>query len=337
MEITRIDVVERQWPLLLHKNNLSSNNHLFELYIVKKKWFQCYVKEYLTGSMSTTGRSESTNSFFDDYFTRTTAMIEFAKRFEDAVRDRNLARVKKDIERKNQVLKPMTTMVIEAFALETYSLYAYEIFKEQMMLSLGYNCVESSASSLIVQLPHGTKGERVIFEKTTLSFSCSCKFLSNRGILCRHVIRCLQHLKYNVIPLQYVLKRWRWNTAPPVLMTAEKSLAKNLTATVNTSVMVTTIESATSSQVMMLQNPHITANKGRPKGRQGRLKAHHEKVHRTCGICEGKSHDRRTCSSRVALTSNTSSTITADGSTHIEPVNLESPVEQSQANVTINA
>ncbi|KAI0996359.1 hypothetical protein K3495_g11821 [Podosphaera aphanis] len=58
--------------------------------------------------------------------------------------------------------------------------------------------------------------------------------------------------------------------------------------------MVTNTESATSSQVMMLQNPHITANKGRPKGRHGRLKAHHEKVCRTCGICQGKGHDRRT-------------------------------------------
>ncbi|KAI0992161.1 hypothetical protein K3495_g16025 [Podosphaera aphanis] len=100
-------------------------------------------------------------------------MIEFAKRFEDGVRDRNLARLKKDIERKNQVLKPMTTMAIETFALETYSLYAYGIFKEQVMLSLGYNYVESSALSLNVQLPHGTEGERVSFDKMTMLFSCS--------------------------------------------------------------------------------------------------------------------------------------------------------------------
>ncbi|KAI1002159.1 hypothetical protein K3495_g6043 [Podosphaera aphanis] len=108
--------------------------------------------------MSTTGRSESMNSFFDGYFTRTTAIIEFAKRYEDALRDRNLGRVQKDVERKNQVLKPMTNMPIAAFALETYSLYAYEIFKEQMMISLGYSCVKTSASSLFVQHPSGTEG-----------------------------------------------------------------------------------------------------------------------------------------------------------------------------------
>ncbi|KAI1007538.1 hypothetical protein K3495_g683 [Podosphaera aphanis] len=212
--------------------------------------------------MSTTGRSESMDSFFDGYFTRTTAMIEFAKRYEDALRYRNLGRVKNDVERKNQVLKPMTNMPIEAFALETYSLYAYEIFKERMMISLGYSGVETSASPLLVQHPSGTGGEHVNFDRSTMSFNC------------------------------------------PLVMASENSLVANATATANTFENVTLSESNTPSQVMTLQNPQIAATKGRPKGWHGRLKAHYEIIRRTCGLRQGKGHDRRTCSSRLPVTSN---------------------------------
>ncbi|KAI1000845.1 hypothetical protein K3495_g7352 [Podosphaera aphanis] len=255
--------------------------------------------------MSTTGRSESMNSFFDGYFTRTTAMIEFAKRHEDALRDRNLGRVKKDVEPKNQVLKPMTNMPIEAFALETYSLYAYEIFKEQMMISLGYSCVETSASSLIVQHLSGAGGEHVNFDRSTMSSNCP-SFQQQR----------------NTPPPQYVLKRWRWNTAPPVVMASENSLAANVTATANTFEDVTLPESNTPSEIMTLQNPQLAATKCRPKGRHGRLKAHHEIICQTCGLCQGKGHDRRTCSSRLPVTSNTGSTLTSVTDTDIESIVL---------------
>ena len=68
-------------------------------------------------------------------------------------------------------------------------------------------------------------------------------------------------------------------------MASENPLDANATATANTFENVTLSESNTPSQVMTLQNPQIAATKGRPKGRHGRPKAHHEIVRRTCGLC----------------------------------------------------
>ncbi len=106
------------------------------------------------------------------------------------------------------------------------------------------------------------------------------------------------------------------------MIASENSLAANATATANTFENVTLSESNTPSQVMTLQNPQIAATKGRPKGRHGRLKAHHEIIRRTCGLCQGKGHDRRTCSSRLPVTSNTGSTLTSATDTDIEPIVL---------------
>ena len=105
-------------------------------------------------------------------------------------------------------------------------------------------------------------------------------------------------------------------------MAPENPLAANATATANTFENVTLSESNTSSQVMTLQNPQIAATKGRSKGRRGRLKAHHEIIRRTCGLCQGKGHDRRTCSSRLPVTSNTGSTLTSATETDIKPIVL---------------
>ncbi|KAI1008035.1 hypothetical protein K3495_g182 [Podosphaera aphanis] len=105
-------------------------------------------------------------------------------------------------------------------------------------------------------------------------------------------------------------------------MAPENSLAANATPTANTFENVTLSESNTPSQVMTLPNPQIAATKGRPKGRHGRLKSHHEIIRQTCGLCQGKGHDRRTCSSRLPVTLNIGSTLTSATDTDIEPIVL---------------
>ena len=186
-------------------------------------------------------------------------MTDFVKRYLDAMADRRLAPVRKRSDRKIQVLRPSTNMVLEKFTLGVYSLYAYELFKEQLLLSLGYSCVQTSPS-FFVSLSEGEQRKDISFDATTISFDCPCKFFPRMGILCRHVIRCLWQLNYNIIPLQYILDRWRWNIAVPA--STDHSLTTEPSRSTFTPIVLPAPVRV--PQEVLLQNPQITATKGRP-------------------------------------------------------------------------
>ncbi|KAK9741378.1 hypothetical protein RND81_03G101400 [Saponaria officinalis] len=57
------------------------------------------------------------------------------------------------------------------------------------------------------------KKERRCFDVSidTMSskYKCGCKLFKFKGILCRHIIKCLDVMDVNVIPDKYILARWR--------------------------------------------------------------------------------------------------------------------------------
>ncbi|KAL2901608.1 Protein FAR1-RELATED SEQUENCE 7, partial [Bienertia sinuspersici] len=46
-------------------------------------------------------------------------------------------------------------------------------------------------------------------------FSCSCKLIEFRGILCRHIIKIIEFEDVNLIPERYILSRWRKDIVRP--------------------------------------------------------------------------------------------------------------------------
>nr|POE84351.1 isoform 2 of protein far1-related sequence 2 [Quercus suber] len=48
----------------------------------------------------------------------------------------------------------------------------------------------------------------VYFNKDTNEVNCNCRFFEFRGILCRHQITVLFHMKIDQVPNKYILKRW---------------------------------------------------------------------------------------------------------------------------------
>ncbi|GAB2282846.1 hypothetical protein Dimus_039564 [Dionaea muscipula] len=77
---------EEQWRRLMIKYNLEENEWLQHLYEIRSEWVPVYNRQIFFAGMSTTGRSEGTNSFFDQYVNSTTTLIQFVESYERAMK-----------------------------------------------------------------------------------------------------------------------------------------------------------------------------------------------------------------------------------------------------------
>ncbi|XP_047317122.1 protein FAR1-RELATED SEQUENCE 5-like [Impatiens glandulifera] len=69
-----IEECEENWKKMIHEFHLENNDWLNSLHIKRHKWIPVYVRCHFWTGMSTSQRSESINSFFDDYVTSTTSL-----------------------------------------------------------------------------------------------------------------------------------------------------------------------------------------------------------------------------------------------------------------------
>ncbi|XP_074352899.1 protein FAR1-RELATED SEQUENCE 5-like [Apium graveolens] len=56
-----------KWEVLVDKYGLEDHVWLNDMYVIKDKWIRAYTKQHFSAGMTTTSRSESMNSFFDEY------------------------------------------------------------------------------------------------------------------------------------------------------------------------------------------------------------------------------------------------------------------------------
>ncbi|XP_038707270.1 protein FAR1-RELATED SEQUENCE 5-like [Tripterygium wilfordii] len=77
---------EDSWRRMIFQYQLESNAWLTSLFLERKIWVPIYVKKYFWAEMSTTGRSESMNAFFDGYVNSKTTLKQFVEQYENALR-----------------------------------------------------------------------------------------------------------------------------------------------------------------------------------------------------------------------------------------------------------
>ncbi|XP_052736674.1 protein FAR1-RELATED SEQUENCE 11-like [Vigna angularis] len=172
---------EQQWDLMVDRFHVT------------------YLKEFFFAGMTTTGRSESINSYI--------------KRFLDvgvAVNIRNQVGEEARMRQKyhNPLMK--TSFPIEEHAASILTPYAFELLQHEIELSTKYAATVINNDSYLVR--HHTKldgGRSVTWIKEKNSIRCSCKQFEFSGILCRHAIRVLLKNDYFSIPEEYLLSRWR--------------------------------------------------------------------------------------------------------------------------------
>ncbi|PWA43522.1 protein FAR1-RELATED SEQUENCE 5 [Artemisia annua] len=180
-------------------------------------WIPAYfIDSPLCGLMRTTSRYESENSFFSHFTNQGSTLMNC---FETAMEKQRHIQERLDHKTIDSVPKFRTYLKIERHASKVYTRPLFELVQAEIFVGTWYcqietkSLVEGSEVSVIKE----TKFVDVLRNQGDGSVVCSCQLFVRVGILCRHVFYVFKNANIEVIPSQYILRRWTKNLIPAAL------------------------------------------------------------------------------------------------------------------------
>ncbi|XP_074352951.1 protein FAR1-RELATED SEQUENCE 5-like [Apium graveolens] len=129
---------EGKWEKIVEKYDLEDHAWLNDMYDIRTQWIGAYTKQYFSADMTTTSRSESTNSFFDEYVQSSTGLKEFIDNSQKALETQYLKEVKADYETKQLERRLVLHSSLEMHASEIYTKEMFKRFPKELMKSTCY-------------------------------------------------------------------------------------------------------------------------------------------------------------------------------------------------------
>ncbi|XP_019150184.1 PREDICTED: protein FAR1-RELATED SEQUENCE 5-like [Ipomoea nil] len=177
------------------------NNHWIEkLYGCREKWCPAFNKDYFSGGILSSQRSETTNHSISRRLSKTS---EWRSRENG-----------EDV-RCSQCVPTMVmdNVKILLHAREIYTIEIYYLFEEQFLKggSCYQECVmlEDGVYKYHVWRPDvDIIRHEVVFNSRQMDIGCSCKLFTELGILCCHCLRILNVHCVSEVLEKYILKRW---------------------------------------------------------------------------------------------------------------------------------
>ncbi|KAL9686025.1 hypothetical protein QQ045_023480 [Rhodiola kirilowii] len=174
---------------------------------IRKFWIPAYFRDIpLGGLLRTTSRSESENSFFGSYLNQRMTLVAFFMGYDDALQNQRHSWSMCHHETISKRSCTRTPLLIELYALQTYTRTIFEDVKTELCGS----CFDVS----IISVSEGENGKvhelsDVRYKRRTLqvcedsskdSFVCTCKLFERVGYQCRHVFAALKSAGIDKIP-----------------------------------------------------------------------------------------------------------------------------------------
>lgn len=211
-----IDDFERRWADLKVKYNIEDDCWFSNIYSLRNHWARAYLKDTFFAGMTTSGRSESINSFFDGYVNSNTLLNDFVVQYDKAITSRREAEEDEDFKTRNSKAVLDSDHPIEKIAGDCYTRKMFEIFrKEWRAASFDYfhekilkmqSLIKYRVGSLKVDKEKWAIVDFHVFE--TFKATCSCAKFENWGILCKHILYIMKKKQVTTIPDEYILPRW---------------------------------------------------------------------------------------------------------------------------------
>ncbi|GAB2283912.1 Anaphase-promoting complex subunit 10 [Dionaea muscipula] len=215
---------EENWANLINKYNLQDNDWLSGLYNEKRRWVPAFVKDTFWAGMSTTQRSESMKSFFDNYVKVKTTLHEFIVQYEHALRKKVEKEEEADAHSMNSVIPMVSPYGFEKQFHQALTNEKFSQFREQHAALTGCDLV-------MVKVVHGVShyfidqdvkvvdkdGKEfrktmkfiVQFNEESKETTCNCQLFESKGMVCTHMIVVWTKKKLTEVPKTYILERWR--------------------------------------------------------------------------------------------------------------------------------
>ncbi|GJR25356.1 FAR1-related sequence 5-like protein [Tanacetum coccineum] len=245
---------EYRWGKLMEEFKLENHKWLTKMFNIRSTWIPAYfIDSPLCGLMRTTSRSESENSFFSHFTNSGSTLMNFMNCFETAMEKQRHVQERMDHKTIDTVPKLKTLLNIERHASNVYTRSLFELVQKEIFVGLFYcqidsKClVEGSEVCIIKESPYvyempnkkkkkpqsvdkgNDKAEEndkvdLFFKKDGLykvlrnvgdgSVVCSCQLFVRVGILCKHIFCVFKNANVEMIPQQYILRRWTKNLIP---------------------------------------------------------------------------------------------------------------------------
>nr|GEU41811.1 protein FAR1-related sequence 5-like [Tanacetum cinerariifolium] len=282
--------------------------------------------------LRTTSRSESENSFFSHFTNFGSTLMNFMNCFETAVEKQRHVKERMDHKTIDIVPKLKTLFKIERHASNVYTRSEVCIIKE---IPYVYEMPNKKKKPQSVDKGNDKAKENdkvdLFFKKDGLykvlrnvgdgSVVCSCQLSVRVGILCKHIFCVFKNTNVEMIPQQYILRRWTKTLIPAALRNKRniygkknvvvKNYANEATSIVDHCVhLLSKDEPRLSAFVEKLKslkkelpaidvnNPTVGSIKGQKKLR---IKGGKEKViekklkgRNSCSLCGDTDHNKRT-------------------------------------------
>nr|KAJ0220366.1 hypothetical protein LSAT_V11C200053570 [Lactuca sativa] len=111
-----IEEFESKWEVIRIKYNLENNCWISQMYSQRIHWAKAFLKDIFLAGMTTSGQSESINSFFDGFVSSSTMLNEFVIQYDKAVKSRRAAEEDEDFKTMNSRAVLSSVHLIEAKA-----------------------------------------------------------------------------------------------------------------------------------------------------------------------------------------------------------------------------
>ncbi|VFQ89133.1 unnamed protein product [Cuscuta campestris] len=202
-----------QWRSVMADYNLTEHSWFKSLYTLRKFWILAYFRDlFMAGLLRTTSRSESENSFFDDFTNRNFSLVELLMQFQSAMEDQCFKFTCLNSESESGIPVFKTPLKIEKqdASLFTLSVF-YDVQKEicASCFSCAIVCIQNSEDASEYQISDVSGMiSTVRYCARDGTTHCSCKNYERIGLLWRHIFVVFKNLKIEKIPDFYVTNRW---------------------------------------------------------------------------------------------------------------------------------
>ncbi|XP_042396465.1 protein FAR-RED IMPAIRED RESPONSE 1-like [Zingiber officinale] len=212
---------DSNWKKFIKEFNLEKNDWLNSLYEIHHKWMSVYVKDKFWAGMSTSQRSESMNTFFDDYVHSKTTLKQFVEQYDNALKSKIEKEDNSDFASFNSIIPVISGNPIEKQFQSVYTNKIFKLFQNELrgLMFCNTSFVKEEGSTLffeVMETVYGKDGTTpkeisfwVQYSELQCQMKCLCRLFEFRGIVCRHLMSVLVKRKVTTVPEHYILERWR--------------------------------------------------------------------------------------------------------------------------------
>ncbi|XP_024164366.1 protein FAR1-RELATED SEQUENCE 5-like [Rosa chinensis] len=227
----RIKDFEEQWKKLIEEHELEQKEWLQQLYEIRESWVPVYNRSTFFAGMNTTGRSEGTNAFFDDFVTSMTNLREFVVKYEQALQKIITRESSKDFTSEHKYRIVNDDDFLLKHAAQVYTRNIFEKFKSEWSRVKRLKVEEKDSDNQfhrysVMKKTDNSKEFLVELNLQTHVGKCECQNFEFVGIICRHIMKVFVCQDIDTIPSHFILPRWRQGANKFRVMDAE-ALVKN--------------------------------------------------------------------------------------------------------------